>query len=58
MKRNYVKPELEVVMFDLESQILTNSPGNQGEINPDGPGGDALTNKRNPQGGWNSNNWE
>ena len=52
MKRNYVKPELEVVMFSPES-MLANS-----DIIPGGdklaPGG-QMTNKH--QGGWNQEQW-
>ena len=54
MKKNYVKPELDVVMFSPESHILEASNGSQLPVVPGE--GDEFTNKRNP--GWNSNNWE
>ena len=50
MKRNYVKPELEVVMFASESPILANSQ----EIKP-GESGKPRTNKY--QGGWDQEQW-
>ena len=51
MKRNYVKPELEVVMFSPES-MLANSFISGG----DKPAtGGQMTNKH--QGGWNQNQW-
>ena len=50
MKRNYVKPELEVVMFSPESSILANSQ----EIKP-GETGKPRTNEY--QGGWDQNQW-
>ena len=51
MKKNYVKPELDVVMLSPESMLLANSLPVEG-----GEGDDFGTNKRNP--GWSSNNWE
>ena len=58
MKRNYVKPELEVVMFALESQILANSPGGEGAGVKPGVGGDEPNATNKFEGSWNSNNWE
>ena len=52
MKRNYVKPELEVVMFSPES-MLANSDIIPGGDKP--ATGGQLTNKH--QGGWNQNQW-
>ena len=49
MKRNYVKPELEVVMFSPES-MLANS------FMPTDPNpGESATKKM--QGGWNQEQW-
>jgi len=56
MKRIYVKPELEVVMFAPEQMLA--SSGDQQPVHP-GEGGDNDfdgSNKR--QNTWNSNNWE
>lgn len=51
MKRIYVKPELEVVMFSPESSMLSSSMPMGGE--------DAAgTNKRQPQtNGWSQEQW-
>ena len=52
MKRIYVKPELEVVMFSPESLMVSGStvikPGEG--LDPD----EEFSNKK----GWTSNNWE
>ena len=50
MKRNYVKPELEVVIFASESPILANSYMPT-DSNPE----ESATKKM--QGGWNQNQW-
>lgn len=51
MKRNYVKPELEVVIFASESPILSNSYMPTDPNNPE----ESATKKM--QGGWNQNQW-
>ena len=55
MKKNYVKPELDVVIFAPE-QMLASSDGNGGHVGVLPGEGDEFSNKRNPS--WNSNNWE
>lgn len=50
MKRIYVKPELEVVMFSPES-MLANSSFMPTDPNPE----ESATKKM--QGGWNQNQW-
>lgn len=51
MKKNYVRPELDVVIFALESPILSNSQ----VIDPGAPGGKPRTNQY--QGGWDQKQW-
>ena len=59
MKRIYVKPELEVVMFDLESQILSaSSGGDQQPVIPGEGGSNDFDGSNKRQNAWNSNNWD
>lgn len=50
-KQEYIKPEIEVVLFEAQSQMMTTSPGTEpgfGDIEADDS--EVLTNKR--RGRW------
>ena len=57
MKRIYVKPGLEVVMFSPE-QMLASSSGDQQPVIPGEGGNNDFDGSNKRQNAWNSNNWE